>query len=837
MVSTSLTTHGVAPRPIAPNNTGRLRYANAEDLPSYPSAGLTEGSAAASAAATLGWANRKPTEVWKPNSNITGTSASTAALLAAGNKTSSVGRENLPVSTAGSQAAVAASSAQRQPKAPASPPSVWVSSAANLAFNANKPPPPTITVSNAAVATPEPTTLARQNSLRAAKGAMSGLRPRAKSTPQPVVQETYPDQANSASNALSAATMAHRPTLSESGGAVPFTTMDRRMFTSNPPVRLEVEEKQRADVLHASAVAMAKRMYNQQQRRTEESAKTHARSSSFPRHNPNRPLDADEEPPFVSNNLQEAAYRLAQERLAKLQEEHQKNRDMSDYYGTPGAPNRTKFGAIRGKLTRKRSSSDGDLLEDQRRSQHIRKQMSMLNSKLSEVDEEKRAKDRQALLATAQRNVRAQLHDMDEKVLAEKGGIKAKPTGDWERKALVAAQTRFDENNTSYHSGKIDIGGGKFMDQSEVDAIAARKVQPLLDEINERAEREKARLEEERLDEERRREEAEKERLREKEIQDIHKKLKDQQKEDEKARKAELKEENRRRKEEIKAIKQEHKQAAMEGKLKEKEVALPPPTTNPVEVVTEPTAEPSPETEDKQNTAHRHALSISFPRRKKTTKETPPSPEKSPKSEGESHGKVRTWLLSRLPRPRAKSSSAAEAPNDPNAAKKGGFIGGAALARLAHDNASSPSVAGSSQPQPFNRPSTSGADNLRTSSSMHEVAMAGRPAPRDEVGASSGLSPPPVAAVRPVTPTRTISQVSVPVSDVSERTVSSLSSSDEDGHAVDKFVEARSQLGSPLTPPRTTLGGRLGVPVAGGGINGRSSPLGRESRFSENLSE
>ncbi|KAK4679642.1 Eisosome assembly protein [Podospora pseudoanserina] len=836
MVSASLTTHGVAPRPIAPNNTGRLRYANAEDLPGYPSAGLTEGSAAAaSAAATLGWANRKPTEVWKPNSNITSTSASTAALLAAGNKTSPVGRENQPVGTAGSQAAVAASSAQRQPKAPSSPPSQWVSSAANLAFSANKPPPPpAITVSNAAGTTPEPATLGRQNSLRAAKGAMAGLRPRAKSTPQPVVQETYPDQANSASNALSAATIAHRPTLSETGGAVPFTTMDRRMFTSNPPVRREVEEKQRADVLHASAVAMAKRMYNQQQRRTEESTKAHARSSSFPRHGPNRPLDADEEPPVMHNNLQEAAYRLAQERLAKLQEEHQKNRNMSDYYGTPGGPSRTKFGTIRGRLTRKRSSSDGDLLEDQRRSQHIRKQMSMLNSKLSEVDEEKRAKDRQALLAAAQRNVRAQLHDMDEKVLAEKGGIKAKPMGDWERKALIAAQTRFDENNTSYHSGKIDIGGGKFMDQSEVDAIAARKVQPLLDEINERAEREQARLEEERLEEERRREEAERERLREKEVQDIHKKLKDQQKEDEKARKAELKEENKRRKEEIKAIKQEHKLAAMEGKQKEKEVIGPPPAVDTEETAVEPVAEPSPETEDKQpTTAHRHALSISFPRRKKITKETPSSPEKSPKSEGESHGKVRTWLLSRLPRPRAKSSSAAEGPNDPSTAKKGAFIGGAALARLVHNNSSSPSVAGSQPQAAINRPSTSGADNLGTSSSLHEVAMAGRPQPHDEPGEASGLNPPPPAIVRPVTPARTISQVSVPVSDVSERTVSSLSSSD-DGHTVDKFVEARSQLGSPLTPPRT-LGGRLGVPVAGS--NGRSSPLGRESRFSENLSE
>ncbi len=51
--------------------------------------------------------------------------------------------------------------------------------------------------------------------------------------------------------------------------------MNKLMFTSRPPVKLEVDEQKRTDVLHASAVAMAKKMYNQQQKMIE-SQKAHA---------------------------------------------------------------------------------------------------------------------------------------------------------------------------------------------------------------------------------------------------------------------------------------------------------------------------------------------------------------------------------------------------------------------------------------------------------------------------------------------------------------------------------------------------------------------------------
>ena len=62
--------------------------------------------------------------------------------------------------------------------------------------------------------------------------------------------------------------------------------------------------------------------------------------------------------------------------------------------------------------------------------------------------------------------------------------------------------------------GKIHIGGGKYMDQSEIDAIAKARLQPTLDEISEKAEAQRARDEEIRLAEEQRKREEEAEKTR-----------------------------------------------------------------------------------------------------------------------------------------------------------------------------------------------------------------------------------------------------------------------------------------------------------------------------------
>ncbi|KAK3296973.1 uncharacterized protein B0H64DRAFT_423306 [Chaetomium fimeti] len=846
MASTTMTSPaGGASRPLVlPGHSGPLKYANAQDLP-------IPASPPAS-----------------PRGHQPETPRSSDALLAAG-------------------------WAQRQQKPSAFPPSSWVSTAANLAFSTTKASPP-------AAERPE---LSRQNSMRAAKGAMAGARPRARSSPQ-TATEKAPDPSSAEGYALSAATIAHGPsaranTISTSeAGAVPYTTLDRQMFTSNPPVKPETDEKTRADVLHASALAMAKKMYGQQQKMIDNSARAHGRSASFPGGDASTIASSqdEEQPPLVYNSLQEAAYRLAQERLAKLQEEHDKQRSLQEYYGS-GTPQRTKFGTIKGKLTRRRSSSDGDLLEDKRRSEQIRKQMSLLNNKLSVVDEDKRRKDQEALLATAQRKVRAQLQRMDQKVQSKTGRVPQVTMDDWGRKAMVAAQAR-SAATAHETAGKVDIGGGKLIDRSEVDKIAAQNVQPLLDEINERAEEEKARLEEQRLDEERRKEKAEKERMREKEIQEIHRKLKDQQKDVEKARKVGLKQEEKTRKNEAKAIKAGEKHSTEEKRD-------PPTATGKAKADNQ---DQPPDIENKRTSAvgRVRTLSINFgkrhPRRKESTSE-PLSPDGNSTSPTR---KVRAWLLSRFPRPRAKTTST-ETPNDQDThdAKKKGFIGGVALTRLHRNNVGTPSVTGADKAKDKGKTKETENENVeRPDASMRDVAMAGRSPPTttttpaattaaDEAAGSGGPSailpcatpqvipstPPVHGSQRPTSQVSQVSQPSIPASHHGhghgqQQSVSSMRTSSTGSSAAgssslsssaggsgsgsggsERFVEARSE---PESEPGSGSGGLNGGGVSGGGVSGggvggggvsarltpprarrveaggRVSPF-RESRFSEIL--
>lgn len=800
------------------NHSGRLKYAAAEDLPSYPSSGLKKDGAAAGAAASLGWASTKTPELWKPDPN---NYASAAALLANDPKMASHVESHR--NTAGPQAAaLAAGSARRhqhdqaqqqqqQQQTPSS--SGWGNSAANQAFRASR--------ASAPVIDTQTPSLARQGSMRAAKGAMA--RPRAQSSP--VRKELYPDQANAASNARSAATIAHRPSMRSSAapnrdaGAVPFTTMDRRMFTSNPPVKPEVDERNRNDVLHASAVAMAKKLYSQQQRTTE-TTKPLVRSSSFSRLGTGNGTGAIDKEQPVYNNLQEAAYRLAQERLAKLHDEHQTSQGLQEYYGSPVAPQRSTFGSIRNKLTRRRSASDGVLLEDRQRSQQIRKQMSLFDTKLAKVDEQKRDRDREALLAAAHRNVQARLKGMDDKLNAEMGRVPPSTMSDWNTKAHAAAQARFDASRFE-DQNKIDVGGGKFVERDAIEEIAAKRVQPLLDEINERAERERERKAAEKLEEERQKEETERNKMREREVQEIHKKLKDQQEEQEKARREEIKREEKIRKEAAKATKAERKRAAKEEKQKDKE-ASPPMVT----VGTEPEAvkENSPDLQPEQSTTtgRSRALSINFSKRhskqksKDTTGGTSPTLEDGTLSPG---NKLKTWFKAHLPRQRANSSPASAAvvtqqqQHDDATSTKKKFIGGAALAKISGENNSVPSIP----------------DDRR--SSMREVALAGHePTTRDETGESSTAKEKETAVSVPAPP-RTPSRDRAQESSAETMSVSSMSST---ASSLEKFVEARSTLSSPAATSPAPVPSPVARRLLAGERDGRMSPV-RGSRFSEIL--
>jgi hypothetical protein len=499
---------------IAIGAAASLKYAQAQDLPSFPSTGLRKDDSAAGAAASLGWANQKPFEHWKPDPSA---SASAAAALAKDYKMAPLWQPEQ--STNGAKAALLAHRDGGKVEIWKPGASSWGNSAANQAFKKDR----------AGGLSPQldygHTALGRQGSLLAATGAMSTSRRRAESTPIPsAFMARYPDETNATADALSAATSASknrkRADITSEGGAVPFTTMSREMYTSNPPVAPELDEQNRQATLHASAIAMAKSMYNHQQKQID-TASAAQRGAMAAHRRPSSIESADEVQPMRFNNLQEAAQKLAQERLAKLHDEHAKNREYRDYYGsTPQTQSRL---SIRGR-TRRRASSDGSMDEDRERSNKIRAQMSLFSSNLSQVDAKKRQQDREALIAAAQRNVTKSLHGMDEKVFADTGKVAPSLLSEWEVKAHAAAQAKSDTRMENY--GKINIGGGKFINQSAVDLVAQKNVQPVLDEINEKAQAERERVAAAKMEQETQARKAAEQKAREREKKEIEKKLK-----------------------------------------------------------------------------------------------------------------------------------------------------------------------------------------------------------------------------------------------------------------------------------------------------------------------
>jgi len=468
--------------------------------------GISDPDFSAGAAANLANANQKSFEHWKPESS---SPANQAAHLAVDYKAPPLWHPEM--SAAGSKAAVLAARKGGDVNIWRPEATPEGNSAAGQAMRM-KNLSPSVDYGY--------TEDGHRRALVAATDAMSG-RTRFGSTP--VATNTYPDAANSAANALNAATLAHRPStksrapvsdlpgLSQADATrihdAAITNLGREMYTSHPPVAPEVEEQRRQAGIRAAAVVMAKQMYAVQQKALEEAAgvpkgDSHYAANSVHRRKSSMSSASDE--PYQAKpqyaHLQEAAQKLAAERLAKLYDE---NAEYKKYYGM-GAPVQSR-NSIRGRL-RRRASSDSDLPEsDEARSKQIRSQMSLFNDKLAQVDRKKQQKDRDSLMAAAQRNVAKKMQGIDEKVFADTGKVSPAMMTDWETKARVRAEA--ESNARMVNHGKVNIGGGRFMDQSEVNAIAAARVQPTLDEITEKAETQRA------LEEQRRQEELERRRL------------------------------------------------------------------------------------------------------------------------------------------------------------------------------------------------------------------------------------------------------------------------------------------------------------------------------------
>ena len=330
----------------------------------------------------------------------------------------------------------------------------------------------------------------KSNSLRAA--TMSTGRQRAGSTPV-AGPELYPDQANSGKNALNAAVssskMAPDGWNSEANQAARIKNlggrMDPAMFGEHPPVEPELEEQRHQAALRASAVSMAKSMYDMQQRAVTPTDSSSVGAGVAHKRGQSSTSQADlKEEALKYITLQDAAQKIAHERLAKLDEEMAGNR-FQQYYGYGDtSPKSSRYSMSR--RSRALSSEEADLSDsdDERQARRIRNQMSQLNTASNTVDVKQRTADRASLMAAAEARVAARMHDLDEKVFQETGKVSQATMEQWEVKARQKAEAQRVERDAAAPAGKIHVGGGKFMDKAEVEAIAAARLKPTLDEID-----------------------------------------------------------------------------------------------------------------------------------------------------------------------------------------------------------------------------------------------------------------------------------------------------------------------------------------------------------------
>lgn len=360
----------------------------------------------------------------------------------------------------------------------------------------------------------------RNASLLAATQSHNQGRARAGSTPVPR-PAAYPDSHNSGKNALSAATVSHRASTRESKKMEPdgwsseanqaarvqnMRGVDREMYTEHPNLEPTSEEKHNA-ALHASAISMAKQMMEHQNRSsTPEISNAHvgpAGAEVAHKRNQSSLSQTDLKQEAIKYiHLQDAAHKLAQERLAKVEKDMEPERYREHYgYGKNAnqtSPKKTRSRrSVRGR-GRKRASSEGQYFDDssdEEQAQRIRSQMSQLSTAQNTVDDRKRQADRERLMAAAEKRVQSRMHDMDEKVFLETGKPSQAMMDDWETKAREKAERERAERD-SQPVGKTHIGGGKYMDQADIEAIAAARLKPTLDELNETAEKRRARDEE-----------------------------------------------------------------------------------------------------------------------------------------------------------------------------------------------------------------------------------------------------------------------------------------------------------------------------------------------------
>lgn len=181
------------------------------------------------------------------------------------------------------------------------------------------------------------------------------------------------------------------------------------------------------------------------------------------------------------SHVQEAASEAAARRLALLDQELAGNAEMRRRNST-GAVSAARSGLRAGGV-----------------------QKSTSPSRVSSTHINMKPKDYVNLLDVAKRNVNNRMTGLDQEV-AMKNGLPYRK--DWEEQAMRIVEARKKAEAEGHDLvGKIDLGGGKFVDAEVINAMAARNVQPIIDEVNELAAEARAKQAEERAELERKKHE------------------------------------------------------------------------------------------------------------------------------------------------------------------------------------------------------------------------------------------------------------------------------------------------------------------------------------------
>ncbi|KAK6529986.1 hypothetical protein TWF694_003362 [Orbilia ellipsospora] len=505
-----------------PASSAQLKRADPKDLPSYPSRGVSDLGLSAGRAAVLAASNSKSPELWKPDpipaagtaANLAKSvkspepwksgplpNAATAALLAG--DVPKVPQAWQPSSSASASKAASLVKDRKPAETKRSPPQTTPNALA-AAGMANKSPKK---VATKPASTQTPAYDINKINARASQNAQTTLA--SASQPRSLPSQSQTDKNMSdilrAAKTSMAKTSKSPPTrpistlASSSTPSMPPNSYYSHIPTSPPKPSLEPSTEKtlnRQSSMAAASVAAYSDAF------THESVEE--QSHRTPKYYP---------------HLEEAARKAASERLARLQAEHDRARKASGLPPSwqPSGPHTRSITSPaqqeQQRQTRARATSAAKSAvaagvpasapkkkseaADFARSMKIKSDTAKLGRQMDSVDKDRQARDYLALMAAAEKNVKSRMEALETKVAEDQGRVPKHLQAQWDAKARMLSEEseRKRAAEQEKKKGKIDMGGGLWYDQEDLERLAKGNVQPILDEINVKAEKERARLE------------------------------------------------------------------------------------------------------------------------------------------------------------------------------------------------------------------------------------------------------------------------------------------------------------------------------------------------------